>query len=111
MEEEKRAALEVLENFKKLHLEIQEAKTAFRGTGGRTQYRAQTILRYFEYSKLSSKTWCVNPLNLVRKSPQATVCILKDLKTGKFTDSANGFKRFLKVPEDGVPEKEFEVRE
>jgi hypothetical protein len=44
--------------------------------------------------------------NLVRKSSQDTVCILKDLKTGKFTDSDNGFKKFLKLREDGVPEKE-----
>jgi hypothetical protein len=49
--------------------------------------------------------------NLVRKSPQATrmVGILKDLKTGKFADAAKGFQKFLKVPDDWIPEKESEV--
>jgi hypothetical protein len=37
------------------------------------------------------------------------VGILKDLKTGKFADAAYGFKKFLQVPEDWVPEKECEV--
>jgi serine/threonine protein kinase len=34
---------------------------------------------------------------------------LKDLQSGKFEDSAKGFKSFLQVPEDWVPEKECEV--
>jgi hypothetical protein len=34
---------------------------------------------------------------------------LNDLKSGNFADAANGFKKFLKVPEDWVPEKEGEV--
>ncbi len=34
---------------------------------------------------------------------------LKDLQSGKFLDAAKGFKSFLQVPEDWVPEKECEV--
>ncbi len=47
--------------------------------------------------------------NLVHKSSQSTrmVGILRDLS--KFADAAKGFKKFLKVPEDWIPEKECEV--
>ncbi len=49
--------------------------------------------------------------NRLRKSPQATRMVgnLKEIKTGKFEDSAHGFKKFLKVPENWVPEKECEL--
>ena len=49
--------------------------------------------------------------NLARKSPEATrmVGILKEIKTGKFADSAHGFKKFLKVPEDWDEKEECEL--
>jgi serine/threonine protein kinase len=87
-EEEKEAAMKELEKFQKLQLEAENIV-------------GKDYPRIFEAVQK----------NLVRKSPQATrmVGILKDLNTGKFADSAYGFKKFLKVAEDWVPEKECEV--
>jgi hypothetical protein len=81
-----------LEKFKKMHLEKEEAERNMVGKD------LPTIREAIQK-------------NLARKSPQVTRMVgnLKEIKTGKFTDSAHGFKKFLKVSDDWVPEKECEL--
>jgi hypothetical protein len=91
-QQQQRQRDEELEKFKKLHLEKEEAERNIVG---------KDLPTIFEAVKK----------NLVRKSPQATrmVGILKDLTTGKFAESAYGFKEFLKVPKGWAEKEECEV--
>ena len=85
---------EELEKFKKLHLEKVEAERNIVGKDYPTIFEALKN-------------------NLVHKSSEAQSARmfgkLKDLKSGKFSDAAHGFKRLLKVPEDWVPSEECKV--
>ena len=81
-----------LEKFKKMHLEKEAAERNIVGKD------LPTIREAIQK-------------NLARKSPQATrmVGTLKDITTGKFADSAYGFKEFLKVPTGWDEKEECEV--
>jgi hypothetical protein len=83
---------EELKKIKKLHLEKEEAERNIVGKD------LPTIREAIQK-------------NRVRKCPQVTRMVgnLKEIKTGKFSDSAHGFQKFLQVPEDWDPKKECEL--